>query len=61
MSRKIDQFTAGVYQRQYQYQSFLPNVINLQWEISDPAALALMDDCNRLLGELNAFSQLIAI
>ena len=59
MSRDIENFTAGSYEQQYQYKSFLPNIINLQWKISDPEVLTLMEDANRLMGELNAFSQLI--
>ncbi|MCG2758406.1 MAG: Fic family protein, partial [Desulfobacteraceae bacterium] len=59
MSQDIENFVAGSYEQQYQYKSFLPNIINLQWKISDPEVLTLMDDANRLLGELNAFSQLI--
>ncbi|MBW2739514.1 MAG: Fic family protein, partial [Deltaproteobacteria bacterium] len=59
MSQNIEDFTAGSYEQQYQYKSFLLNIINLQWKISDPEVLTLMEDANRLLGELNAFSQLI--
>ncbi len=59
MFQDIEDFTAGIYEQQYQYKSFLPNIINLQWKISDPEVLTLIEDANRLLGELNAFSQLI--
>jgi Fic family protein len=59
MFQDIEDFTAGSFEQQYQYKSFVPNIINLQWKISDPEVLTLIEDANRLLGELNAFSQLI--
>lgn len=59
MTTDLENFTAGSYDQQYQYKSFLPSTVNLQWKISDPEILTLMEDANRLLGELNAFSQLI--
>ena len=55
----ISEFTAGAYERQYEYQSFLPTPINHEWNVSDPQIATLLEDANRLLGELNAFSQLI--
>ncbi len=55
----ISEFTAGAYQQQYEYRSFLPTAINHEWNVSDPQIATLLEDANRLLGELNAFSQLI--
>ncbi len=55
----ISEFKAGAYQQQYEYRSFLPTAINHEWNISDPQIATLLEDANRLLGELNAFSQLI--
>jgi Fic family protein len=55
----ISEFKSGEYEQQYEYQSFLPSSINLDWTLSDPQILTLLEDANRLLGELNAFSQLI--
>jgi len=56
----INEFKAGHWeQQQYQYKSFLPEFINLEWRATDPKTLTIMDEANRLLGELNAFSQLI--
>lgn len=56
---KISEFKAGGHEQQYEYLSFLPTPINLEWIISDPQILTLLEEANRLLGELNAFSQLI--
>jgi Fic family protein len=55
----INEFKAGDYEQQYEYRSFLPNPINREWTLSDPQTLTLLEEANRLLGELNAFSQLI--
>jgi Fic family protein len=55
----IRDFKAGAYEQQYEYQSFLPTGINREWRLSDPQIVTLLEDANRRLGELNAFSQLI--
>ena len=55
----ISEFKAGEYEQQYEYRSFLPALINQEWIVSDPQILTLLEEANRLLGELNAFSQLI--
>ncbi|MEX1118411.1 MAG: Fic family protein [Terrimicrobiaceae bacterium] len=55
----IQEYHAGIYEPQFEYKSFLPSPINLEWEISDPATVTLLAESTRLLGELNAFAQLI--
>ncbi len=55
----ISEFKSGEYEQQYEYRSFLPSSINWEWTLSDPQILTLLEEANRLLGELNAFSQLI--
>lgn len=55
----ISEFKAGEYEQQYEYRSFLPTSINREWRLSDPQIQTLLEEANRLLGELNAFSQLI--
>jgi hypothetical protein len=55
----IRDFGAGSMEQRYQYAGFLPEPINHAWVLSDPECLTLLDDASRLLGELNAFSQLI--
>ncbi len=55
----IDDYKAGEYEQQFEYRSFLPAPINQAWVISDPDIQGLLDSANRLVGELNAFSQLI--
>lgn len=52
-------FKAGKYQKQFQYNSFLPEKVNQVWQVSDPALNKLLSEADLKLGELNAFSQLI--
>jgi Fic family protein len=56
---KNQPFKAGTYQQQYQYKSFRPSFINTQFTWSDPKIDVLLEDAIRMLGELNAYSQLI--
>ncbi|MCF8055644.1 MAG: Fic family protein [Desulfocapsa sp.] len=56
---KISEYISGKYEQQYEYKSFLPERINHAWHVDEPELITLLDDANRLLGELNAFSQLV--
>lgn len=55
----LQDFISGTYTNQTEYKAFSPNSINKQWVISDPALNSLLSEANRLIGELNAFSQII--
>ncbi len=55
----IKDFKAGNLKKQYEYYSFSPNKINIEWIISEPEINSLLGEANRKIGELNAFSQLI--
>jgi len=55
----ISNYQSGQYEQQLEYRSFVPSGINRPWIVSDPAIQMLLDEANRKLGELNAFSQLI--
>jgi len=55
----IKDFKAGKYVKQIEYSSFLPGKILKEWIISSPKINHLLSEANRLIGELNAFSQLI--
>ncbi len=52
-------FISGKLIKQIEYKSFLPERINHQWVISSPEVNSLLAEANRLIGELNAFSQII--
>ena len=55
----IKDFVAGKFKEQLEYKSFSPEKINKQWIISNPDVNDLLTEANRLIGELNAFSQII--
>ena len=55
----ISGFIAGSYKQQYQYKSFLPNPVNIDWQISNSSLINLLSEADIKLGELNAFSQLV--
>ena len=52
-------FKAGTFRRQFQYRSFVPELINHEWTWSDPHIHTLLAEANRHLGELNAFSFIV--
>ncbi|MFA7542862.1 MAG: hypothetical protein WCY84_00675, partial [Candidatus Cloacimonadaceae bacterium] len=58
-SMKFEEFKSGVYRNQYQYKSFLPSTINLEWAWDDPRINVLLENATRALGELNAFSIIV--
>ncbi len=55
----IKKFISGKYLKQIEYSSFSPEKVSKEWIVSSPKINLLLSDANRLLGELNAFSQLI--
>ncbi len=55
----IEDFIAGKEISQYKYKSFSPEKINHEWIISNPEINNLLAEANRLIGELNAYSQII--
>lgn len=52
-------FKSGIYKQQYEYKSFSPSLINVAFQWSDPKIDVLLEDANRYLGELNAYSLLV--
>ena len=55
----INEFKSGRVVNQIEYNSFSPTSINKEWVISNPELNELLSQANRLIGELNAFSQII--
>ena len=56
---KLEEFKSGSYTQEYEYKAFLPNSINSNWIWEDSEINILLDEANRKLGEINAFSYLI--
>ena len=55
----MNNFKAGIYKKQYQYKSFSPSMINRKFDWADKKIDLLLSQAMRLLGELNAYSNLI--
>lgn len=55
----LQDFKSGKYVKQIEYKSFSPEKIYHSWIISSPEINKLLAEANRLIGELNAFSQII--
>jgi Fic family protein len=56
---KFETFKAGRWVKRYQYKSFEPVPVNHDWTWEDPTINALLEQANRALGELNAFSLIV--
>ncbi len=55
----LQDFNSGKHIKQIAYQSFSPEKINHEWILSNPVVNKLLAEANRLIGELNAFSQIV--
>ena len=55
----LKNFISGKFVKQIEYKSFSPEKINHEWIVSTPEVNKLLSVANRLIGELNAFSQII--
>lgn len=55
----IVDYKAGCHKQQYEYKSFSPECINHEWLLSDPGIQQLLSEADRIVGALDAFSQLI--
>ncbi len=56
---KFEEFSAGSWKQQYQYKSFSPVPVNVEWRWEDPRINTLLEQATRALGELNAFSLIV--
>ena len=52
-------FVAGRYKQQQEYKSFTPSFVNNQFAWENPQIGVLLEQAGRLLGELNAYAELI--
>lgn len=55
----MNKFQAGKYTTQYKYKSFSPSKVNIPFDWEDKNIDLLLSEAMRMLGELNAYSQLV--
>lgn len=56
---KLEKFKAGTWRQRYQYKSFEPVPVNVEWIWEDPTINSLLEKATQALGELNAFSLIV--
>lgn len=57
----MKKFVAGSYQNQKYYNSFQPEYINREWELTDMNIIKLLSEADRNLGKLDMFSEHVNI
>ena len=55
----MKKFVAGKYKQQREYKSFTPSFVNCHFSWENPQIDVLLEQAGRLLGELNAYAELI--
>ena len=55
----IKDFKAGNLRQEYQYKSFIPEMINHTFTWDEPQINTMLEDATRALGELNAFTMIV--
>ncbi len=56
---KVENFKSGKWHQQYQYKSFEPVAVNVEWRWENPHINAMLERATKALGELNAFSLIV--
>lgn len=55
----LEEYQAGTYENQTDFSSFIPSVINKQWEWRTPEINVLLEQANLELGRLGSYSELV--
>ena len=55
----VEGFVSGKWKKQFQYESFSPVPINVEWTWNDPRINTLLEKATRSIGELNAYSLMV--
>lgn len=58
-SVKMEEYVAGVLRQQYEYRSFQPTYVNMQWSWDSPKINTRLEKASRALAELNAYSLIV--
>lgn len=59
MTISLESYRAGEYRKSYQYQYFMPSLINNHWQWLSPDINHLLENAAVKLGELNSFARLV--
>lgn len=57
--KKIETFSAGHFEKGYDFQYFVPETINHQWQWNDGRLNELLESASIKVGELNSFAKLV--
>lgn len=57
--KKLEDYRAGGYKQQFEYKSFSPSPINLEWSWEDAGLNVLLEKASRVLSELNAYTMIV--
>jgi len=52
-------FKSGAWRQQFQYKSFFPAPVNVEWTWNDPRLNVLLEKTGRALSELNAYTRIV--
>lgn len=55
----VEGFVSGKWKKQFQYESFSPVPVNVEWTWNDPRINTLLEKATRSIGELNAYSLMV--
>lgn len=55
----LEQFTAGTWEPQYGFKSFLPTLVNREWLSASIEIQGLLSEADRTIGELSAFGTFV--
>ena len=56
---KVEEFHSGRWEKQTEFESFLPEPVNHAWEWNDPRINTMLETASRRLAELDAFSLIV--
>ena len=59
MAIRVEEFSAGRWEKGTGFKYFVPSEVNDQWTWEDPALNALLEQASIKLGELNAYAKLV--
>ena len=57
--KTIEKYTAGTYRNQGDFKSFIPSMLNDDWQWTDRKLNYLLTEASKELGRLNAYSELV--